>query len=71
MQMIFWPGPVVLWTCVLGQVENTDIADITDFFSNFYKSVFSIFTYSEYRKLGFKKIQDFQTSMFSMFTYIW
>ena len=38
------------------------------FFSNFYKSVFSIFTNSEYRKLGFQKIRDFQTSMFSIFT---
>ena len=34
------------------------------FFSNFYKSVFSTFTYSEYRKLGFQKIRDFQTSNF-------
>ena len=38
------------------------------FFSSFYKSVFSIFTYSEYRKLGFQKIRDFQTSVFSIFT---
>ena len=37
------------------------------FFSNFNKSVFSIFTYSEYRKLGFQKIRDFQTSVFSIF----
>ena len=38
------------------------------FFSNFYKSVFSILTCNEYRKLGFKKIRDFQTSVFSIFT---
>ena len=30
--------------------------------------MFSIFTYSEYRKLGLKKIRDFQTSVFSIFT---
>ena len=30
------------------------------FFSNFYKSVFSIFTYSEYRKLGFQKSEIFK-----------
>ena len=30
--------------------------------------MFSIFTYSEYRKLGFQKIRDFQTSVFSIFT---
>ena len=53
-----------------GQVENADFSDIADFyFSNFYKSVFSIFTCSEYRKLGSKKIRDFQTSVFSIFTY--
>ena len=34
------------------------------FFSNFCKSLFSIFTNSEYRKLGFQKIRDFQTSVF-------
>ena len=30
------------------------------FFSNFYKSVFSIFTYSECRKLGFQKSEIFK-----------
>ena len=30
--------------------------------------MFSIFTYSEYRKLGFQKIRDFQTSLFSVLT---
>ena len=53
------------------------------FFSNFYKSVFSIFTCSEYRKLGFQKSEIFKhlsktgdfknprfpTSVFSIFTY--
>ena len=39
------------------------------YFSNFYKSMFSIFTYSEYRKLGSKKIRDFQTSVFSIHLY--
>ena len=44
-----------------GQVEN---ADITDFFSNFYKSMFSIFTYSEYRKLEFQKSEIFKHPCF-------
>ena len=26
----------------LGQIENADFSDMADFFSNFYKSVFSI-----------------------------
>ena len=34
------------------------------YFSNFYKSVFSIFTYSEYRKLGFKKSETFEHPCF-------
>ena len=48
----------------LGQIENADVSDIADFFSNVYKSVFSIFTYSvyiivgEYRKHGFIKVGE-------------
>ena len=34
------------------------------YFSNFYKSVFSIFTYSEYRKLGSKKAEIFKHPCF-------
>ena len=33
------------------------------FFSNFYKSVIG-----EYRKLGFQKVRDFQTFVFSIYT---
>ena len=43
------------------QVENADVLDIVDFFpSNFYKSDFVIFTYSQTRKLGFKKSEIFK-----------
>ena len=38
------------------------------FFSNFYKSVFSIFTIGEYRKHGCLKTSDFFKSQFSIFT---
>ena len=38
------------------------------FYPTFYKSVFSIFTYSEYRKPGFQKMRDFHISVFSIFT---
>ena len=34
------------------------------YFSNFYKSVFSIFTYGEYRKLEFKKSKTFEHPCF-------
>ena len=34
------------------------------YFSNFYKSLFSIFTYSEYRKLEFKKSETFEHPCF-------
>ena len=54
----------------LDQVENADFSDIGaigDFFSNFLKAVFSLFTYSQYEKLGFQRILDFQTSVFSIF----
>ena len=36
-----------------GQVQNADVSDISDFFSNFYKSDFSIITDSQMRKLEF------------------
>ena len=34
------------------------------YFSSFYKSMFSIFTYSEYRKLGFQKSETFEHPCF-------
>ena len=56
-----------------GQVENADVLntlDIADFFfSNFYKSDFSTFIYSQIRKLGLQKLRVFQTSVLSIFTY--
>ena len=37
----------------------SDTSDIVDTFSDFYKSDFLIFTYSEIRKLGLQKIRNF------------
>ena len=42
-----------------GQIENADVSISRIFFSDFYKSLFSIFTNSEYRKLGFQKSKIF------------
>ena len=54
-------------------IENAHVLNIAELFSKFYKSVFLICTYSEYRNKDFKhpcfvniktwisKLQDFQT----------
>ena len=54
------------------QVENADfrIPRISWILSSdFYKSNFFIFTYSQIRKLGLQKIRNFQTSEFSIFAF--
>ena len=44
-----------------GQVESTDVSDVADvFFSNFYKSDFSIFACSQIRKVGCLKSEIFK-----------
>ena len=61
-----FPVPV-FWNCQNGGVRSKMrmfgyLGYRGYFFSDFYKSEFFIFTYSEIRKLGLQKIRNFQTS---------
>ena len=53
------------WTNIQGPDRKRGCLGYREFFfSNFYKSVFSVFTYSGYRKLGFQKSEIFKHPCF-------
>ena len=49
-----------------GQVKNVDFSDIADI-ADFFSPTFINLSFRYSRKLGFKKIRDLQTSVFSIF----